>query len=125
MQRRWIKCIDNLGEMDYAERRKLDLFSVPGRLLRSDVIQYRKVMNGHCSIPADSMLAKSQSAQTRGHKLKIFVSRYVTDVCKYSFARRCVNVWNGLPKWVVTAPDLRTFKKGLVQTIPDKLVEYV
>ena len=35
---------------------------------------------------------------------------------------KCVE-W--LPKWAVTAPDLYTFKKGLAQTIPDNLVEYV
>ena len=126
VQRRWTKRIDNLGEMGYAERLcKLDLFSVQGRLLRSDLIQYWKVMNAHCSIPVDSMFAQPQNAPTRGHKLKIFVSRAITDVRKRSFARRCVKVWNGLPEWVVTAPDLRTFKKGLVQAIPDRLVEFV
>ena len=126
VQRRWTKRIDNLGEMKYAERLcKLDLFSVQGRLLRSDLIQYWKVMNGRCSIPVDSMFTQLQNAPTRGHKLKIFVNRSNTDVRKRSFANRCVNVWNGLPEWVVTAPDLSTFKKGLVQAIPDKLVEYV
>ena len=56
VQRRWTKRIDSLGEMSYAERlHKLELFSVQGRLLRSDLIQYWKVMNVHCSMNADCM----------------------------------------------------------------------
>lgn len=126
VQRRWTKRIDNLAELSYAERlHELDLFSIQGRLLRSDLIQYWKVINGHCSITADSMFTQPPSCPTRGHKLKIFVNRSNTDVRKRSFSRRCVNVWNSLPEWVVTAPNIHAFKRGLVQSIPQKLVEFV
>ena len=88
----------NLGDMDNAERLcKLDLFLVQRRHLRSDLIQYRKVMKGHCSIPADSMFAQPQNAPTKGHKLKVFVSCSITDVCKHSFARRPLVVAAELP----------------------------
>ena len=30
-----------------------------------------------------------------------------------------------LPEWVVTAPDLHTFKKGVAHAIPNKFDEYV
>ena len=36
-----------------------------------------------------------------------------------------VNLWNSLPESVVTAPDIQSFKRGLEQHIPDKLVEYL
>ena len=33
-------------------------FLVQGRLLRTDLIQYWKVMDGHCSIPVDSIFTQ-------------------------------------------------------------------
>lgn len=126
VQRRWTKRINGLGDLSYAERlSELGLYSVQGRLVRADLIQYWKVCNGHSCITPEYMFCQARNLVTRGHSLKIHVTRSYTDVRKRSFSKRYVNLWNSLPEWVVTAPDLQAFKKGLEQTIPEKLVEYV
>ena len=126
VQRRWTKRIESLSEMSYAERlHTLGLYSVQGRLTRADLIQLWKIVNGHSCITPDPLFTMSQNRVTRGHSLKIHVPRSHTDVRKRSFSRRCIDVWNRLPEWVVTATDLQSFKRGLEQTIPEKLVEYV
>ena len=58
-------------------------------------------------------------------RVKIMVSRANTDIRQRFFSQRCVKLWNSLPAEVVTVQDLQSFKRGLVDAIPDKLVEYV
>ena len=126
VQRRWTKRIEGLRDLSYAERLgELGLYSVQGRLTRADLIQYWKIFHGNSCITARSMFAQSQTLVTRGHSLKITVSRASIDVRQRFFSQRCVNLWNSLPEDVVTAPDLRSFKRGLAECIPDKLVEHV
>ena len=126
VQRRWTKRVEGLRDLSYAERlSELRLFSIQGRLTRADLIQYWKIFHGKSCIKAPSMFAQSQSSATRGHPLKIVVSRANTDVRQRFFSQRGVNMWNSLPAEVVTAPDLQSFKRGLAEAIPDKLFEYV
>jgi len=50
---------------------------------------------------------------TRGHNLKLFNSRCHSDLRKYSFAVRLVNIWNSLPDSVISANNVNTFKNRL------------
>lgn len=126
VQRRWTKRVESLSELSYAERlSKLGLYSVQGRLTRADLIQYWKILGGHSCVTPDSMFILSRNHVTRGHRLKVHLPRSNTDIRKRSFSRRCINLWNSLPEWVVSAPDLTAFKRGLDATIPEKLTEYV
>ena len=50
---------------------------------------------------------------TRGHSLKLVNNRYHYDLRKFSFASRIVNVWNSLPKIVISAATTDTFKRRL------------
>ena len=53
VQRRWTKQVEGLGELPYSERlRQLKLYSVQGRLLRADLIQYWRILHGKSSIAA-------------------------------------------------------------------------
>ena len=125
IQRRWTKRVQGLRDLCYSERLSdLGLFSIQGRLLRADLIQYWKIFHGKSSIAPHSMFAQPQT-DTRGHPLKIMVSRANTDIRQRFFSQRCVKLLNSLPAEVVTAEDLQSFKRGLVDAIPDKLVEYV
>ena len=126
VQRRWTKRVESLSELSYAERlSKLGLYSVQGRLTRADLIQYWKILGGHICVTPDSMFILSRNHVTRGHRLKVHLPRSNTDIHKRSFSKRCINLWNSLPEWVVSAPDLTAFKRGLDVTIPEKLTEYV
>ena len=125
-QRRWTKHVKGLEELPYSERlRQLDLFSVQGRLLRADLIQYWKIFHEKSSICPDSLFTLSTSTGTRGHKLKIQVPRSSTEIRRRSFSHRQIAMWNSLPEHVVAASDLSTFKRLLVETVSDKLYEFV
>ena len=114
IQRRWTKRVQGLRDLCYSERLSdLGLFSIQGRLLRADLIQYWKIFHGKSSITPHSMFAQPQT-DTRGHPLKIMVSRANTDIRQRFFSQRCVKLWNSLPAEVVTAQDLQSFKRGLV-----------
>ena len=117
---------EGLGELPYSERlRKLNLFSVQGRLLRADLIQYWKILHGKSSISTEDFFKLSPNTGTRGHSLKLQVSRANTEVRKRSFSFRHILLWNSLPEKVVTAPNVSAFKRLLAQSIPEKLYEYV
>jgi len=36
-----------------------------------------------------------------------------SDMCKFYFTNRVVDQWNSLPNWVVTANNIKIFKKRL------------
>ena len=107
VQRRWTKQIEGLSALSYADRLKfLNLYSVQGRLLRADLLQYWKILNGRSSIVPTDIFQLSPETRTRGHRLKLFCPTVRTDVRKRFFSVRCLNVWNSLPASAVCAPDL-------------------
>ena len=128
VQRRWTKQITGLYETEYSERlRKLNLYSIRGRLLRIDLIKMWKVF--HTEIGDEvgllSMLDRSSHSATRGHCYKLAVPRCRTDLKKRFFNVRCVTVWNSLPASVVDAVSVSAFKGRLDQCIPDQLFGFV
>ena len=84
VQRRWTKKITGLETLSYAERlAKLKLFSVQGRLLRTDLIQHWKILNNHSCIAPDILFSPQPHPTPRGHPLKILKVRlhYAYKVC--------------------------------------------
>ena len=126
IQRRWTKRISGLGSLSYRERlRTLKLYSIQGRLLRADLIQYWKIFNNKsCISPAELFLRPPQT-RTRGHSHKIFPSAIHTDVRKRSFSQRCINMWNCLSAETVNARNVSEFKCFLDREINDALYSYV
>ena len=126
IQRRWTKRISGLEALCYGDRLKtLQLYSVQGRLLRADLIQYWKIFNdSSCIVPSDLFVLSPQS-RTRGHCHKIFPPVKLTDVRKRSFSQRCISVWNSLPARTVRAKDIKSFKRMLDQDIRDALYSFV
>ena len=87
IQRRWTKRVQGLRELTYAERlSELGLYSIQGRLIRADLIQYWKIFNGKSCIAPHSMFAQPQTG-TRGHPFKIMVTRANTDIRQRFFPR--------------------------------------
>ena len=125
-QRRWTKRVASLHSLSYGERlRELKLFSVQGRLLRADLIQYWKIFHGKGCIKPDDFFSRPLTGNMRGHCFKVRVTHANTELRQRAFSKRCVNIWNNLPERVVTMTDLKAFKKGLEEAIPDKLYDYV
>ena len=112
VQRRWTKQIEGLQDMSYAERlMELDLYSVQGRFLRADLIEYWKIFHGKSTITPTDIFQQPLRHGTRGHCFKVYVQRAVGNVRQRSFSHRRVDIWNGLPENVVTAENVTTFKR--------------
>lgn len=125
VQRRWTKHISGLEELSYADRlQSLNLFSIQGRLLRADLIQYWKVINEKSCIRPDRLFALADHSRTRGHTLKLFLPAVSTDVRSRSFSVRCIQRWNQLPGEVASADCLSAFKKMIHSCIRDDLFAY-
>ena len=58
-------------------------------------------------------LLRNFDTRTRGNALKLLHSRSRLDIRKHSFTSRIVNLWNGLPNWVVLSESVNGFKNNL------------
>ena len=64
-------------------------------------------------VPNLILRESAQSRSTRGNTLTLYQGRSKLDVRRNSFTQRIIPVWNSLPKEVVTANSLDSFKKNL------------
>ena len=125
VQRRWTKAIAGLDHLSYADRlARLNLFSVQGRLLRADLIQYWKIINNKSCIPPSSLFMLHPNPTPRGHPLNILTPHTSTDTRQRSFSYRRIRIWNRLPSEAVCANNLRSFKKSLEDNLKDELYAY-
>ena len=111
IQRRWTRAVTDVSHLTYDERlRQLDLYSMHGRLLRADLIQTWKILNGKCAINPSDLFTPSLGQGTRGHALKLQVQHCRTDIRKRSFAYRVTPVWNSLSCEAAESTSLDKFK---------------
>ena len=74
VQRRWTKEVDGCAELSYAERIKhLNLFSVWGRMLRTDLIKLWKIFNSVVDVGLLAILERQLHSATLRHRFKISV----------------------------------------------------
>ena len=126
VQRRWTKRISGLETLSYADRlQSLQLYSVQGRLIRSDLLLCWKIFHGKSLISPDDLFLVSPLNHTRGHSFKIRHPHSGTDVRQRFFSVRIIDTWNSLPDRVVNATNIDSFKKMLNDYIPDVLYCYV
>ena len=72
VQRRWTKHVDGISDLEYGDRlRRLNLYSVKGRLLRADLIKYYKIFNGLSVIFPRELFVMPPASHTRGHRFKV------------------------------------------------------
>ena len=97
VQRRWTKKITGFEDLTYSQRlANLNLYSVKGRLLRSDLIKCWKIFQGKSCINPESLFIIVQGSSTRGHRFKVAHRHCNLEVRRRVFAMRVVQPWNSL-----------------------------
>ncbi len=127
VQRRWTKQVVGMSELDYGARlRALDLFSIRGRFLRSDLIKYWKIL---CSdsegYDLSVMFQRSLLEHARGHRHRLLMPICATDIRKKFFNVRNIMLWNSLPSVVVDSATLSGFKGSLAAFLGDALYDFL
>ena len=125
VQRRWTKRIDGMESLDYAVRlATLNLYSVKGRLLRSDLIKCFKIFSNLSVISPSDLFTPSPSVNTRGHRFKVLKPHVTLESRRRFFSVRCVDVWNSLPDEVVSSSSVNAFKSRLHECLGARLFEF-
>ena len=105
--------------------KSLNLFSIKGRLLHSDLTKYWKTLC--CELPGfdfSVLFQRSLEERIRGHSFKLIMSRCNTDVKRKFFDDCSIGVWNGLPRMVVESGSLSSFKSSLAKFLGNSLYQH-
>ena len=126
VQRRWTREVEGMAGVDYMGRLlRIRLFSIYGRLHRSDLIKIWKAFNMDIDIGLLGLLERHSHVSTRGHGLKLSIPLCRGEVRRRCWGVRSVSVWNSLPTDVVQSVSLETFKKRLDQFMGERFYETV
>ena len=80
------------------------------------MLEVFKIVRGVEDVKDDiffTIIDKNLIHTTRGHTYKLFKRRFNKDSAKFSFGHRIVSTWNALPKEIVQAESMLTFKMKL------------
>jgi hypothetical protein len=126
VQRRWTKQVRGLSELSYRDRlTTLGLFSIRGRLLRTDLIKYWRILCCDTEgFDLSILFQRSLDGRTRGHRHKLLLPLCSVDIAKRFFNVRCIKIWNELPADVVESSGVSAFKARLAEYLGDRLFEY-
>lgn len=114
VQRRWTAYVSGLEGLAYQDRlKRLNLYSIKGRLLRSDLIKLWKAFDSDGDLNLLSLFERQYHATTRGHRHKVSLPRCHSDTFRRFLSVRTVELWNNLPANVVEAQNITTFKARL------------
>ena len=124
LARIWTRDIDGLTVLDYVTRLKENgLYSVKGRLLRTDLIQIWKAFHSDIYVGLSDIFEYARNIRTRGHAYTHSILLCRKDVIERSFAVRCVSIWNSISAEAVAYNIVETFKAQLDKILTHSLCE--
>ncbi|KFW72994.1 hypothetical protein AS28_10536, partial [Pygoscelis adeliae] len=114
VQKRVTKVIRGMEDLSYEERlRELGLFSLEKRRLWGHFIAAYQYLKGAYKKDGDKDFSRACCDRARGNGFKLKEGRFRLDIRKKCFTMRVVKHWDRLPREVVDAPSLETFKVRL------------
>jgi len=114
VQRSFTKRLPGFKHFSYAERLShLQLQSLEQRRLVSDLTMCFNIVHGFSSLSFDDFFKFSSCSITRGHPLKLAPPLCKTNLRKFFFSSRVIQVWNSLPVKIVMSTSTFQFKKLL------------
>ena len=115
VQMRAVRLIQGLKSDNYFDKlRELGLFSMVRRRLRGDLIECFKILKGMDRVQKDNFFqTRESSGSMRGHRFKLYKKQCRTDLRKFFFTNRVVDIWNSLPAEVVESSTLGSFKSSV------------
>ena len=114
VQHRVTKLVPGMSDWTYEARcKELKLPTLKQRRLRGDLIETFKILNGYEGADYKKFF-ELRDGSTRSNGWKLKKREHITSQVREGwFAIRVVNPWNSLPRNVVTAPSIKTFKTRL------------
>jgi len=114
-QRRATKLVRNIKHTSYEERLStLNLMSTLDRRDRGDMIMTYNIINHRVEMDARFMKMDTES-RTRGHTMKLKISRSKIEIRRNFFTNRIKKRWNGLSQEIINAKAIDAFKKAYDQ----------
>jgi len=114
VQRRATKVIRGLEHLSFEERlRELGLFSQEKRRLWGNVISTFQYLMGPYRKDGENIFSRAYCDRSESNGFKLRKGRFRLAIRKKFFALRKVKHWNRLPREVVEASSLETFKARL------------